>query len=43
VVDEPVVKILAAHVGVTGGGLDLDGQEGHIEGSSSEIEDEDVR
>jgi len=37
VVDEPVVKVLAAQVGVTGGGLDLDGQQGHIESSSSEI------
>jgi hypothetical protein len=47
VVDEAVVEILTSQVGVTGGGLDLEdtllnGQEGDIEGSSSEIEDEHV-
>jgi hypothetical protein len=47
VVDESVVEVLATQVSVTGGGLDLedallDGQERDIEGSSSEIEDEDV-
>ena len=47
VVDETVVEVLTTKVSVTGGGLDLedtllDGQKGHIEGSSTEIEDEDV-
>lgn len=47
VVDESVVEILTTQVGVTGGGLNLedtllDGQEGNIEGSSSQIEDENV-
>jgi hypothetical protein len=47
VVDEPVVEVLTTQVGVTGGGLDLEdtllnGQEGDIESSSTEIEDEDV-
>ena len=45
--DEAVVEVLASKVGVTGGGLDLedallDGEERDIEGSSSEVEDEDV-
>jgi hypothetical protein len=47
VVDKTVVEVLTTQVSVTGGGLHLentllDGQEGHIEGSSSEIEDKDV-
>ena len=47
VVDESVVEILTTQVGVTGGGLNLedsllDGQEGNIESSSSQIEDENV-
>ena len=47
VVDETVIEILTTKVSVTSGGLDfedtlLDGQEGNIESSSSEIEDEDV-
>jgi len=47
VVDESVVKVLTTQMRVTGGGLDLedtllDGQERDIEGSSSEVEDEDV-
>ena len=46
-VDESVVKVLTTQMRVTGGGLDLedtllDGQERDIEGSSSEVEDEDV-
>ena len=46
-VDEPIIEMLAPQVGVTGGGLDLgdtflDGQEGNIESSSTEIEDEDI-
>ena len=45
--EKVVVKVLTTQVGVTGSGLDLedtllDGQEGDIEGSSAEIEDEDV-
>ena len=47
VVDETVVEVLTTKVSVTSGGLDLedtllDGQKGDIEGTSSEIEDEDV-
>jgi hypothetical protein len=47
VVDKSVVKVLTTQVGVTGGDLDLEdtrlnGQEGCIKGSSSEIEDKDV-
>lgn len=47
VVDEAVVEVLTTKVSVTSGGLDLedtllDGQERYIEGSSTEIEDEDV-
>ena len=45
--DETVVEVLTTQVSVTSSGLDLedtllDGQEGHIEGSSTKIEDEDV-
>ena len=39
VVDEPVIKVLTTQVGVTDCGLDL---EYTVEGSSAEIEDEDV-
>ncbi|GKT78696.1 NAD-specific glutamate dehydrogenase [Colletotrichum tofieldiae] len=47
VVDEAVVEVLTTQVGVTSGGLDLEdallnGQEGHIEGTTTEIEDENV-
>lgn len=47
VIDQSVVEIFTTQVGVTGGSLDfedtlLDGQEGHIESTTSEIEDEDV-
>jgi hypothetical protein len=47
VVDEPVVEVLSTQMGVSGSRLDLedtvlDGQEGHIEGTTTEIEDEDV-
>jgi hypothetical protein len=43
VVDEPVVKVLTAQVGVTGGDLtSMVRRDTLIEGSSSEIEDEDV-
>ena len=46
-VDETVVEVLTTKVSVTSGGLDLedtllDGKERNIEGSSTEIEDEDV-
>ena len=46
-VDETVVKILSTQVSVTCSGLHLEdtvlnGQEGHIKGSSSEIKDENV-
>ena len=45
--DETVVEVLTTQVGITSCGLDLedtllDGQEGDIEGSSTEIEDENV-
>merc|ERR1719281_1429055 len=47
VVDEDVVEVLTTKMGVTVGSLDfentfLDGEEGDIEGSTTEIEDEDV-
>merc|ERR1712172_465161 len=47
VVDHPVVEVLNSQMGVTSGGLDLkdallNGQDGHIEGAASEIEDENV-
>ena len=47
VVDETVIEILTTKVSVTSGGLDLedtllDGQERDIEGTSTEIENEDV-
>lgn len=47
VVDKTVVEVLTTQVSVTSGGLDLEdtllnGKERNIEGSSSEIEDEDV-
>lgn len=47
VVDQAVVEVLTSQVSVTSGGLDLenallDGKKGHIEGSSSQIEDENV-
>ena len=42
VVDKTVIEILTTKVSITSGGLDfedtLDGQEGNIESSSSEIE-----
>jgi hypothetical protein len=46
-VDEMVVEVLTTQVGVTSSGLHLedtllDGQKGHIKGSSSKIENEDV-
>ena len=45
--DETVIEVLATKVSITGSGLDLedtllDSQERDIEGSSAEIEDEDV-
>ena len=45
--DEAVVKVLSSQVGVSGGGLDLkhaliDGENRDIEGSTTQIEDEDV-
>jgi len=47
VVDETVVEVLTTKVSVTSSGLDLEdtllnGQEGHIEGTTTKIEDEDV-
>jgi len=47
VVDETVVEVLTSQVGVTSSGLDLedtllDGEKGDIEGSTTEIEDENV-
>ncbi|KUI67228.1 NAD-specific glutamate dehydrogenase [Cytospora mali] len=47
VVDETVVEVLTTQMSVTGGRLDLedtllDGQQGHIEGTTTQIEDEDV-
>ena len=47
VVDKSVVEVHATQVRVTCGGLDLrdtllDGQEGYIEGSSTEIKDQDI-
>ena len=46
-VDEDVVEVLTTQVSVTISGLDLedsflDGEEGHIEGTTTEIEDDDV-
>lgn len=46
-VNETVVEVLTTQVSVTSGGLDLedtllDGQERHIEGTTTKIEDEDV-
>lgn len=45
VLEESVVKVLTSKVGVSGGGLDSedttrDGEERHIKGSSSKVEDE---
>lgn len=47
VVNESVVEVLTTQVSVTGGGLDLedtllDGQERNIEGTTTEIEDQNV-
>jgi hypothetical protein len=47
VVDQTVVKVLSTQVGVSGSRLDLedtllDGQEGDIEGTTTQVEDEDV-
>jgi hypothetical protein len=47
VVDETVIEIFTAKMGITSSGLDLentlfDGEERHIEGSSSKIEDQDI-
>ena len=46
-VDETVVKVLATKMGVTSGGLDfedtlLNGQEGNIKGTTTQVEDEDI-
>src|SRR5690606_28370340 len=45
--DQLVVEVLSTEMGVSSGGLDfeqlvLDGQDGHIKGTSTEIEDENV-
>jgi len=47
VVHHAVVEVLASQMGVSSGGLDLEdallnGEDGHIEGSTTEIEDEDI-
>merc|ERR1719424_48460 len=47
VVDGAVVEVLAAQVGVAGGGLDLedallDGEQGDVEGAAAEVEDQHV-
>jgi hypothetical protein len=47
VVDQTVVKVLSTQVGVSGSRLDLedtlfDSQEGDIEGTTTQVEDEDV-
>merc|ERR1719198_106739 len=47
VVHEAVVEVLAAQVGVAGGGLDLedallDGEQGHVERAAAEVEDDHV-
>ena len=47
VVDETVIAVLTTQVVITGSGLDfedtvIDDEEGHIEGSSTKIEDEDI-
>lgn len=47
VVDETVVEVLTTQVGVTSSGLDLedtllDGQEGDIEGTTTQVEDQDI-
>lgn len=47
VVDETVVKVLTTKMSITGSGLDFedtlfDGKEGHIESSSTKIEDENI-
>ena len=47
VVDETIVEVLTTQVSITGSGLDLedavlDGEEGDIEGTTTEIVDEDV-
>ena len=47
VIDHPVVEVLATKVSVSGSRLDLkdavlNGEDGHIEGAATEIEDEDV-
>jgi hypothetical protein len=47
VVDKAVVKVLTTKMGVTGSGLDLEdtllnGQQGHIEGTATKIENEDI-
>lgn len=46
-VDHAVVEVLAAQVGVSGGRLDLedailDGQNGHVKGSTAQVENENV-
>jgi hypothetical protein len=47
VVHEPVVKVLTTQVGVTSCGLDLEdtvinAQQGHIERTTTQVEDQDV-
>merc|ERR1711976_366329 len=47
VVDHPVVEVLSSQMGVSGSGLDLEdallnGEDGHIEGAASKIEDEHI-
>lgn len=45
--DNTVVKVLTTQVGITGGGQDLedaviDGEEGHIEGATSQVVNDDL-
>ena len=47
VVDEALIEVLTTQVGVSGSGLDLEdtllnGQEGHVEGATTQIKDQDV-
>lgn len=48
IVDDPVIKVLSSEMGVTGGGEDLEdsvlyGKKGDIEGTATEVIDDDLR